>query len=484
MAEANDMDLVREFARHNSEPAFAELVQRHINLVYSVALRFTGGTGDAQDVTQAVFIILARKAAGLSARTVLTGWLYETTRFTALRLLRTRARRQAREQEAFMQSTLEQSGGDNLWHQLAPHLEAGMSRLAERDRTLLALRFYENKTGAEAAALMGIREEAAHKRTARALEKLRKFFTKRGVTLSSVAIAGAVSANSVQAAPALLAKSVTAVAIAKGAAASASTLTLVKGTMKMMTWLKLKFALGSGVALLVTVGAVTVTFSENNKADNLAAKEIAKRSLEKYASLTSYSDTGKSVTLRNGKMIDTTISNTRMEKTNLFRIEWEMIPPQGTPTKNAVWSAGDGYFCIQAETSYSPPAWSKKEQTIKAALGNAGRASPNVPNAFFNLGSSIGLLATDGRPNVVRQKDGKIGSFDCFVIAWKGEIGATTLWIGKQDFLLHQSQTESALGGSPTSFTETREDIVINQPFTKSDFIHPVAGVEKNWQIN
>ena len=126
MADANDMDLVREFARQNSETAFAELVRRHLNLVYSVALRYTGNPGDAQDVTQAVFIILARKAACLPARTVLTGWLYETTRFTAIRRLRSHARRQAREQEAYMQSTLNRSGTDNLWRQLAQHLEAAM----------------------------------------------------------------------------------------------------------------------------------------------------------------------------------------------------------------------------------------------------------------------------------------------------------------------------------------------------------------------
>src|ERR1035437_6597201 len=101
MADANDMDMVREFARQNSETAFAELVRRHLNLVYSVALRYTGNPGDAQDVTQAVFIILARKAAGLPARTVLTGWLYETTRFTAVCMQRTNVRRHAREQEAY-----------------------------------------------------------------------------------------------------------------------------------------------------------------------------------------------------------------------------------------------------------------------------------------------------------------------------------------------------------------------------------------------
>src|SRR5271154_5102748 len=136
MPDANDMDLVREFARDNSEAAFTELVRRHINLVYSVALRCTGDAGDAQDVTQAVFIILARKAAGLREKTLLTGWLYETTRFAAAPLLRPHARRHAREQEAYMQPSLNEADTAAVWTQLAPHLEAAMSRLAERDRAL------------------------------------------------------------------------------------------------------------------------------------------------------------------------------------------------------------------------------------------------------------------------------------------------------------------------------------------------------------
>jgi len=239
MPDANDMELMQEYAGRNSERAFAELVHRHINLVYSVALRFTGDSGDAQDVTQAVFIILAQKAAGLRHRTSLTGWLYETTRLTARQSLRTRIRRQAREQEAYMQSTLDEAGNSAVWEKLSPHLETAMSKLAERDRALLVLRFYENKSGPEAAALLGIREDAAHKRVTRAIEKLRKFFAQRGVTLTATAIAGAVSANSVQAAPVVLAKTVTAVAVVKGSIATASTLTLVKGTIKMMTSTKI-----------------------------------------------------------------------------------------------------------------------------------------------------------------------------------------------------------------------------------------------------
>ena len=262
MPDANDMELVRDYARQNSESAFAELVRRHINLVYSVAVRFTGNPGDAEDVTQAVFILLARKAAGLSGRTVLTGWLYETTRLTAAGFLRGQNRRRSWEQEAFMESNLNAPDSGQLWRQLAPHLEAAMSRLAERDRTLLALRFYENKTGAEAAALMGIGAEAAHKRTARALEKLRSFFAKRGVDSTAAAIAENISAHSVQVAPVALAKSVTAVAVAKGAAASTSTLTLIKGALKIMAWTKLKMTIVVGTGLLVAAGTATVTINE------------------------------------------------------------------------------------------------------------------------------------------------------------------------------------------------------------------------------
>jgi alpha-tubulin suppressor-like RCC1 family protein len=187
---------------------------------------------------------------------VLTGWLYETTRHTAACVQRTNARRHAREQEAYMESTLtEEPNAAADWNRLAPHLEAAMSQLGEGDRTLLALRFYENKNGAEAAALLGIREAAAHKRTARALEKLRGFFTRRGVALSAAAIAGAVSANSVQAAPVALMKTISTVAMAKSAAATASNLALVKGALKLMAWTKVKTTMVTGVAIILAATA-------------------------------------------------------------------------------------------------------------------------------------------------------------------------------------------------------------------------------------
>ncbi len=263
MSEAvSDMDLVREYADRNSEPAFAELVRRHINLVYSVALRFTRDPEEAHDVTQAVFIILARKAASLRPKTILTGWLYETTRFAGLKSVRNKIRQHAREQEAYMQSTLNDSTADAAWKQLAPYLEEAMARLNEQERTLVALRYFENKSGAETAALLGIEESAGRQRIHRAMDKLRKFFIRRGIILPAAVLTAAISTHSVQAAPVALSKTVTAVALAKGAAASGSTLTLIKGALKLMAWTNAKTAIVVGAGILLAAGSATVAVKE------------------------------------------------------------------------------------------------------------------------------------------------------------------------------------------------------------------------------
>ena len=137
------------------------------------------------------------------------------------------------------------------WNQIAPLLDGAMEQLGQKDHDALVLRFFENKNFAEVGAALGASEDAAKMRVNRALEKLRKFFTKRGVSSTTAIIAGTISANSVQAAPVALAKSVTAVAIAKGAAAAASTLTLIKGALKIMAWTKMKTAIVVGVVVLL-----------------------------------------------------------------------------------------------------------------------------------------------------------------------------------------------------------------------------------------
>ena len=256
----DDIALLKQFAETNSESAFAEIVSRHLNLAYSTALRSTGNAHAAQEISQAVFIILARKAKSLGAKTILSGWLYQTTRLTAANYLRTEIRRRNREQEAYMQSILNESESA-AWLQIAPLLEDAMARLGEKDRNAVVLRFFENKNLREVGAALGASEDAAKMRVNRALEKLRKIFAKRGVALSATIIAGAVSANSVHAAPIGLAATISATAV-KSSAVAASTLTLVKGALKIMAWTKTKTAIVTTVIVILTAGTTTVTVKE------------------------------------------------------------------------------------------------------------------------------------------------------------------------------------------------------------------------------
>jgi uncharacterized protein (TIGR03435 family) len=216
-------------------------------------------------VTQVVFAILAQKAAQLHGRTALTGWLYETTRFASSKFLRTKIRREAREQEACMQSSFDHPEPDQVWRQLAPHLEEAMANLGEKDRALVALRFFEYKSGAQAAAALGMREWAAHKRVARAVEKLRLFFARRGITVPAGVLIAAITAHSVQAAPAGLGPTVAAAA-ANGIGAGAATSTLIKGTLKLMAWAKIKTAVVVGAGLLLAGGVVTVIVEKSRAA--------------------------------------------------------------------------------------------------------------------------------------------------------------------------------------------------------------------------
>ena len=258
MTDTSDAVLLEQFARNNSEAAFAVLVQRHIALVHSVALRHTASPQHAQDITQAVFIILARKAATLGHKTVLPGWLYTTARLTAANFQRAEMRRIRREQEVFMQSTPEETTNHATWRELAPQLDAAMACLGISERDALVLRYFQNKSIAEVGAFLGLAENTAQKRVSRALEKLRKFLTKHGVSSTTAIIAAAISTNSVQAAPAVLTKAVTATAIAKGATASTSTLILIKGALKIMAWTKAKTAVVTG-AVIILAAATTLT---------------------------------------------------------------------------------------------------------------------------------------------------------------------------------------------------------------------------------
>jgi RNA polymerase sigma factor (sigma-70 family) len=249
MQELDDIALLRNYVENHSEEAFAALVTRHINKVYSVALRHTGNPHQAEEITQAVFVILARKSSSLGRRVILSGWLYQTARLTAVTFIRSAIRRARREQEACMQTALNENESD-VWKQIAPLLDAAMAGLNETDRHAVVLRFFDGKSMGEIGATLGASEDAVKKRVGRALGKLQKHFARHGIASTTDTVAQAISANSVQTAPPLLIQATTAVALAKGAAAGGSILTLVKATLTAMKTKTIVAMIGAAAVVL------------------------------------------------------------------------------------------------------------------------------------------------------------------------------------------------------------------------------------------
>ena len=265
----DDLTLLREYSRYNSEEAFATRRLAPHQLLKSIpsSLRQVRDPHLAEEITQAAFIILARKADSLGDKTILPGWLCRTARYTSANALTIQRRRQQREHEAHMQTTLSEAAGeppfDETWKQIAPLLDGALGQLAQKDHDALVLRFFQNKSLREVGEAIGASEDAAKMcaSTARWKNSAEFFSARRGVTSTTAIIAGVISGNSVHAAPVALAKSVSVTAIAKGSIAAPSTLTLIKATMKTMTWFKIKFAAGIGAMALLIAGTTTIALS-------------------------------------------------------------------------------------------------------------------------------------------------------------------------------------------------------------------------------
>ena len=262
MEPPGDRALLRQYSENHSDDAFAALVTRHVNLVYSVALRQVGNTHQAEEIAQAVFIILSQKAPALRHEQALSSWLFQATCLTASNFVRSELRRHRREQEAYMQSVLDEPEHHDLWKRIAPVLDAAVASLNANDRRAIVLRFYEGRSLREIGAALGANEDGARKRVSRAVEKLQKFFQKRGVNSTAAAIGETISACSIQVAPVGLAKTISAMAVAKGATASTSTLTLIKGALKIMAWTKAKTAIVVGTAIIVATGTTVAIVEE------------------------------------------------------------------------------------------------------------------------------------------------------------------------------------------------------------------------------
>jgi len=263
----DDATLLRRYARDRSEPDFAEIVRRHLNLVYSAALRQVNGDSHlAQDIAQLVFTDLARKAADLANHRALVGWLFLSTRYAAAKLIRGERRRQAREQEAqLMQELSPPDPAATLdWAKVGPVIDDALSELSEIDREAILLRYLQGCDFGQVGAKLSLSDNAARMRVDRAVDKLRAQLARRGVTSTAGALALALTGHAVVAAPAGLAASVTGTALA-GVAASGTVATLT-----FMSLSKLKI----GIAAAVVV-AGTASYVVQEKTNATLRKELA-----------------------------------------------------------------------------------------------------------------------------------------------------------------------------------------------------------------
>jgi RNA polymerase sigma factor (sigma-70 family) len=208
-----DSDLLRKFVDDRDEDAFAQIVDRHIDMVYAAASRQLAGSSHADDVTQAVFIVLANKAAKVNGNT-LAGWLVNAARLLAKQSIREEWRRKQREQQAAIMKA--ESYGPEEWQRVGPIVDEALSRLGQKDRTAVTLRYLEGREIGEVAASMGVSEAAAAKRLSRALAKLRRLFARRGVEMSSLSIGESLLRHGRAPAPSGLAGSSVAAAMGKG----------------------------------------------------------------------------------------------------------------------------------------------------------------------------------------------------------------------------------------------------------------------------
>ena len=221
----DSQQLLAEYRQNGSDAAFRELVTRYVDLVYSTALRLVeGDTHRAEDVAQTVFVDLARKAQTLPHEVRLGGWLHRDACQVAGHTMRGERRRQSRERQAVEMNVL-QNHSEADFSQVAPLLDEAINELGEADRTAILLRFFEQQDFRAVGQALGSNEDAARMRVTRALDKLHTLLTHRGATLSAAALGTALDTEAVTAAPAGLAGTVAATALASAGAFSLATLT-------------------------------------------------------------------------------------------------------------------------------------------------------------------------------------------------------------------------------------------------------------------
>lgn len=257
----SDHELLQRYARAGDQAAFTELVARHLNLVYSAARRQVHPPQLAEDVTQSVFLDLARCARDFPSGQPLAPWLHVVTRRTAIDAIRRESRRHAREQSALEIAAM--NTADSTWLHIEPLIDEAVAALPAPDRTAIVLRFFEQKSLRDIGAALGTTEDAAQKRVSRALDQLRTLLTRRGLTLTAAGLATDLSAQAILTAPVALGASISAAALS----ISATTVTVAAGAHALAMTTLQKTLAASVLALGLGAGLYEATIYARQNSD-------------------------------------------------------------------------------------------------------------------------------------------------------------------------------------------------------------------------
>jgi RNA polymerase sigma factor (sigma-70 family) len=366
-----DAELLRCYAEEKSEAAFAELVHRHLPLVYSAALRRMGGDAHgAGDVTQQVFTTLARRAAHVARHPVLTAWLYTSTRNAAIDLLRAQQRRRLHEQEAHTMDHLTGEASNPEWEKLRPVLDGVIDELNETDRTAVLLRFFEKRSFSEIGAALRLSEDAGRMRVERALAKLHALLKRRGVTSSATALSVTLVNHSGPQVPGGLAGAVSSNALA--AASIASGTTTLTPVLNFMSTMKLTASIAAAAVIIIALGggAYAVRAPQQEQEAARLAERRANARLEQVRS-------AERQTLAVEQEVEQLRQRLAEEKARL------------TATGATATATATTAPAVASDPSKEGDAFMARHPEVKAALGDYARARVNF--RFGELYRKLGL---------------------------------------------------------------------------------------------
>ncbi len=496
-----DRQLLRQFVEHNSQEAFSILTQRYTRLVYSVCHRELEDAETAEDVTQAVFLILARKAPHLSRRVVLSGWLFQTARFAARNARTRQARRMAAEQKRSELMSQEQSLDSEAWREIEPILNQSLAALRESERECLLLRYFQGLSHVEIGTALGLSEEAARKRLTRALEKMRRFFAKEGVIVPGVVLAALLSTHAAKAVPAACQANIAAITphvLAGHLSLSLSgshAYQLSEGVLKAMKIIQIKAAIGIATCLVIGFSVYAGARGMSPKTTTVrqvapltalpklghilvqapgktvTSAQIATHNRQAYAGLESYQGTSTVVT--QARIGTDPTPHEYHSSANIQFVRPGKIHVEGKDASGQSFAyISDGTLTAEQNIA-GKGAWKKASSTelaIAAVTGIAQNAATTIPALL--LGTNWGNPFTPGFDPIVREDS--IEWHPCYIVtsSLKTSTAALTgaFWIDEKTFLLRRYVSDSSIAATSFVIAGNKQDIPATQSHEDQTF--------------